>query len=228
MSTVEFVDEPSDDEVVEIDLGTTQKATKPEKGICRVCGKPARSLTGTVCDDHDGRRKGGNRGPRIGSKPGSRSAAPSATDWSQKVFAKVVVALTYFLAIKMISDRGIHDPNDQLAEGLGMTNEEAVTLTAPLGRLVASTEISKKHGRKVLENIDIFDAMFAFWDWQKRVNAFLSANQHRLATVQPIRTTGIPMPPVPEKESNNEPSEEDAIPEYGFGDSTPNGEHFVL
>lgn len=175
--TVEFIDVDGTATTFDHDKEAATNG-KSEKGICKVCGKPARSLTGTVCDEHDGRRTRGSSGSSTGRRSSSTGKPPTATEWTNKVFAKLLVALTFFMAIRMINNKGIRDPDDEIATRLSMTTDEAKAIASPIGRFIAPTKLAKSYGRHVVDNVDIVDAFLAFFDWYQRVNKFLASSPH--------------------------------------------------
>lgn len=183
--TVEWVE---DDRTVEtLDIPEVEPVRRIEKGTCKVCGKPARSLTSTVCDDHDGRKS--RSGSSSSRSTGRRTTKPpTADELTNKVLAKLLVGITFLVAVRMVASRTLHDPDDAIAEELAMTNDEAKSITHPFARFIEPTPLNTKYGRHAVENIDVVDAGFAFWDWYSRTQKFLrnTTKQRRLATVTPI------------------------------------------
>jgi hypothetical protein len=171
-----------------------------ELGVCRVCGDEATGPNATYCAEHRTRQPRATEGG-TDSQPSqptgtakvlrpSRSGkgAPTADEWNNKLFQKVVGAFTDVVASQLVRRYNLNDPTGEIADSLAMTNEEAGRVAKPIGRFMAGTALNKRIGRKVLDNSDLVDAAFAMYDWYDRVNKTLRGKTPaQLASVTPIQ-----------------------------------------
>jgi hypothetical protein len=167
-------------------------------GVCRVCGDEAASPQGTYCADHKTRQPRGEAAQPAQTQPSgtatvkrtrspSGKGAPTADEWNNKLFRKVVGVVTDVVAANLVRRYQINDPTGEIAEQLSMTDDEAANVARPLGRAVAGSQLNRRIGRKVLDNSDLLDAGFALYDWYDRVNKTLQGNSRPpLASVHPI------------------------------------------
>ncbi len=191
-----------------------------ERGRCRVCGEAATTERSTYCADHktpqsrssqtgvtDTLPKAGTTPERPvgverpkqsqGRTPTGRKGAPSADEWSSKIFDKSVILVTAMVAASAVRRYNVNDPDDKIADTLTATDDEARRIARPVSRFMAGTNLNRRVGRKVLDNSDLLDAGFALYDWYDRVNKTLKtfAGQTHLASVTNIRPEGAPDEP---------------------------------
>jgi hypothetical protein len=223
---------PTDGALFTVDIGGETERTRAlnaqgyEKGVCRVCGDEASTPQGTYCTEHRTRQPKGQTdtlapsgnatvtGPKREPKF-RKGAQPTADEWSSRIFDKGVILITALIASSAVRRYQINDPQDQVADTLTATDDEARRIAKPLGRFVSGTGFNKKHGRKILDNSDLIDAGFALYDWYDRVNKTLRtfANQQpHLATVTSIVPEGVINEPTQPQTGNPGPG---SFPDFG-------------
>lgn len=121
--------------------------------------------------------KRAKKSPSVRVSSGTVTASKAAGS-----FAKLVIIISAIWAYAAVRRYGIPDVSGELAEKLAMTNEEAADIARPIGRLAMSNSTAAKVISPIVENDDLIDALFAIFEWQKRMNETLS--QYRPHQIQ--------------------------------------------
>lgn len=155
---------------------SSTSVTPTAYGVCQVCGKKAYHHRAKVCEDHRGERGNGRSASKSASKSnrssdtgGNRSGnGPNSAAWSRTV-SKVLLLVTSFVAVGIVSRANILDSDETLTDALSLTVEEADDIAKPIARVVSRTSISRKYGAAIVENDDLIDAGLAVSDYLQRV-----------------------------------------------------------
>lgn len=172
-------------------------------GICSECGEKAYHHRAKKCEEHrdsgatkapNGRRKSGSKLGGAGKPSGANG--PTADKWS-RTLGKVMLIVTSFVAVGIVSRANILDSDGTLVDSLSLTEDEALDIAKPLGRFMTRTTMSKKYGNVLVDNDDFIDAALAISDYVARVRETTDRIEEVLNARRgdgPYRTNGFVSP----------------------------------
>jgi hypothetical protein len=172
------VDEDSETIIVDVDpdFGSSRRSAGGG-GACITCGKELPTKRHKWCDEHHPRNSSAPKsGGRVRGKGGGRKPTEKVERGMNSITGKLLYLLTLFIAWQQLRRLQVVDVNGDLADELAMTDEESELVARPLTRLFLATEPGRKIAPKLVDNEDVIDAIFAFWDWYKRMVEF--TDQH--------------------------------------------------
>src|SRR4029077_2338493 len=124
--------------------------------------------------------------PRAGSKPALQAQAAGT-------YAKILLIVPAIIAWGRLKRLAVPDPEGKIAEELSLTDDEAAPIARVLARVTMSNERTAKIVKPIVENEDVIDAAFAFWEWNKRVDDRLSMYRRSIVQTE-VRTDGALRP----------------------------------
>jgi len=163
------------------------------------------------CDEHRGmattRARKAPAGRAARGRPRSRTAerlgaAPPRADTPRQrvaqaggkvsdsaataTLSKLLLILCVILIHYRMKGAGIADPTGEAAESLAPTNSEAADMVRPLARWGNASPLGSRVIAPIVRNEDIVLSVYAWWDWNRRVNRWFDANRGgRMRPFQP-------------------------------------------
>jgi hypothetical protein len=187
--------------------------------LCRACGGELEDSRKTYHDEC--KPETASTSP-VGKRVKSKARKP--TEATQKgmtsVAGKVLYLLTLFIAWSALRGVGVIDPTGDIADECALTDDEAEAIGRPFARMFLTTEIGKKHAPAIVANEDLIDAVFALWDWYRRMTNTL--DEYRSQGNVPHAVADTP-PPARFERRNGNGNNGQASPDQseGGGESTP-------
>ena len=203
------------------------------KGFCRVCGAELADKRREYCDEHRAiaaaKSHKKKAPPRSSSAPSSRPARPERTVAQRMstggtapvsdakaaaTIAKLLVVITLMLMWARVRRIGLPDPSGELVETLALTDEEAVEIARPLARFGNSTPTGARIIGPIARNEDIIGALFAMYEYNRRVDQILSEyTRGAVPANHPERTTPSRVTTEPVPSDRRDDSGDPAVPD---------------
>lgn len=163
------------------------------RGVCRVCGEPARKKSAFYCLEHAPVKPDRvTTPPRDRKRPAevpeiievidkatptrATASAPGQREWG-KLLGEIIGYLSVMVAVRMVDHRvekvGLEQA-EAMATDLALSDDEAEKISKPLSRILARSALNKRYGRSIMDNADVLQAFFVLKDFYDRCQPYMA------------------------------------------------------
>jgi hypothetical protein len=135
---------------------------------------------------------------------GGGTGAPNATALARGLGRALGLGTMVVAGMVVDGDPAIGDDEAQrdfLVDYLSLNDKVAVQMMGPVGKMLAPTNLNKRYGRKIVDNVDVIGAVSELLTLAQHWRKYLAMRAAQTAAIQAATAAGTPVlftpPPVP-------------------------------